>query len=203
MTQSSRSLHTRITLKMIRKLSLFALLIVTACGGDHVGLTSTQQVYEVVMNGRLQDPLREIVILGDTEAQAIVGRKVDDLSFHIETAGNVPKELVADLILSASESEPLDWQPVMVNAKFVRKADISGNPNWRSREFAESFLAKYPDHQEFYALSDVAVSQDERKAVLLVSYFCPVMCGSGEFLVYLEKSGMQWSIVGSSAFWIT
>jgi hypothetical protein len=72
-TQSSRSLHSPITLHMIRKLSLFALLIVAACDAEHAGLTSAQQVYEVAMNEHLQDPVREIVILSDTEAQAIAG----------------------------------------------------------------------------------------------------------------------------------
>ena len=59
---------------MIRKLSLFALLIITGCGGDQVVLTPKQQVHEVIMNERLQDPLREVIIVRDTQAQALIGR---------------------------------------------------------------------------------------------------------------------------------
>ena len=119
----------------------------------------------------MQDPLREVIVLSDTEAQALVGNGIEDLSYHIETAGNAPAELVERLIASAGESKPLNWQPVMINAKFVRRADISSHASWHSREFAESFLAKYPDQSEFYGLSEVAVSQNGREAVLLVSYF--------------------------------
>lgn len=182
---------------------LLTSIVLGSCGGNDVGLTPAQQVYEVVIYERIQDPTREVIVLRDTESQALVGRTINDLAFHIGVAGDPPAQLIERLIVAAGQSKPLNWHPVLINAKFVSKADISNHPSWSSREFSESFLAKYPDHSEFYALSDVAVAENGREAVLLVSYFCPAMCGSGEFLVYLQKSGLEWNIVGSSVFWTT
>ena len=183
--------------------AIFALVFITGCGSADGGLTPTQQVYEVIMNERMQDPLREVIILSETEGQLLADANIEGLAYHIELAGGVPDNLVVLLIASANESKALNWQPVMVNAKFVKKDDISSHLNWGSMEFWESFFGKFPDQNEFYGLSDVAFNYDYSEAALLVSYFCPVMCGGGQFLVYLEKSDMQWNIVGSSAFFIT
>ena len=138
--------------------TIFALVFITGCGSADVGLTPTQQVYEVIMNKRMQDPLREVIILSETEGQLLADANIEGLAYHL---------------------------------------------NWGSMEFWESFFGKFPDQNEFYGLSDVAFNDDYSEAALLVSYFCPVMCGGGQFLVYLEKSDMQWNIVGSSAFFIT
>ncbi len=183
------------------------LLMIAACDGDPVGLTPAQQVYEVVMNERLQDPLREVILLDETQAPYLVDKDVESVQTVARLSGDVPDALMQSLIASAQTHRPLDWQPVMVNARLVSRDQIGsvesvGDP-WRSREFWENFRSRFPEHSEFYALSSVAFNDDYSEAALVVSYYCSAMCGSGEFLVYLEKDGMAWKRIGSSFFWTT
>ena len=184
-----------------------ALVLVLAtflgCEGRAVGITSTHQIYEVVMNERMQDALTEVIVLRHTEAKALVDSDEDDLRSHIEREANVPDEIVDQLFKSAERSVELGWQPAMINASFVGKDEISSDSDWRSPRFAEDFLTKYPEHRQFYALSEVAFNEDRTKAAVVLSYFCPAMCGGGESLYDLEKVGMEWQIAGGVVFWIT
>ncbi len=182
---------------------LAVLLFGAGCSRGDVGLTPSQQVYEVVMNERMQDALTEVIVLSHTEAQYLREGSKDELWSYIQREVNMPDALLDRLFESAETSVELEWSPVMINAKFVDKAEISSESNWRSRKFAEDFRAAFPEHQEFYALSDVALSDDQLEAALVLSYYCPAMCGSGEFLLYFKKTGMEWNIEGFTVFWIT
>jgi len=82
--------------------TIFALVFITGCGSADVGLTPTQQVYEVIMNERMQDPLREVIILSETEGQLLADANIEGLAYHIELAGGVPDNLVELLIASAN-----------------------------------------------------------------------------------------------------
>lgn len=188
---------------LVSGIILSLLLVGAGCGDEGIGLTPTQQIYEVVMNERIQDALTEVVVLSHTEAQYLREGNKDELRSYIQKEVKVPSDLLDRLFESAETSVELDWSPVMINAKFVDKAEISSDSNWHSRKFGEDFRAAYPDRQEFYALSDVALSDDQTEAALVLSYYCPAMCGSGEFLIYLKKTGMEWKTEGGTFFWIT
>ncbi|MDJ0710172.1 MAG: hypothetical protein QNJ14_07285 [Woeseiaceae bacterium] len=182
---------------------LTVLLFGAGCSSEDVGLTPTQQVYEVVMNERMPDALTEVIVLSRTEAQYLREGNKDELRSYIQREVNVPDALLDRLFESAETSVALDWSPVMINAKFVDKAEISSDSNWSSRQFGQDFRAAFPEHQEFYALSDVALSDDQSEAAVVLSHYCPVMCGSGEYLLYLKKTGIEWNVEGGTFFWIT
>ncbi len=159
------------------------------------------------MNQRLQDPLREVIFLDKTQAPALIDEDVESVSNIARLAGGVPDALMRGLIESARSARPLDWRPIMVNARFVTEKELGGG--YRSGqgthriEFWEEFRSSFPQHTEFYALSSVVFNDDYSEAALVMSYYCPAMCGSGEFLLYLEKHGMTWKTVGGTFFWTT
>lgn len=184
--------------------AILALALVVGCSDDrHGGLTPTQQVYEVVFNARAQDALTEVLILSHTEAQYLRGKDSADLRSYIQREVPISDDMLDQLFESSEQSVELDWQPVMINATFIRKADISTEEDWTSRKFAEDFRAAYSRDEQFYAVSDVVFNDDYTKAALVLSYFCPELCGGGEFLLYLERTGMEWKTTAGTFFWIT
>ena len=182
---------------------LAVLLFGAGCTAEDAGPTPIQQVYEVVMNERIRGALTEVIVLSHTEAQYLREGNKDELRSYIQQEVDAPDALLDQLFESAESSTEIDWSPVMINAKFVDKVEISSDSDWRSRQFAEDFRAAFPEHREFYALSDVALSDDQSEAALVLSYYCPAMCGGGEFLLYLKKTGMEWNVEGGALFWIT
>lgn len=180
-------------------------IIFAGCSDPPAGLTPEQQVYEVVMNDRLQDALTEVILLSRTEAQYLQDKDNEpvQLRAYIHSQIEVPDELLERLFEANRTNRRLDWQPIMINAKFVDKAQISAETDWRTRQFAKDFYAEFPEHHEFYALSKVAFNDERTEAALVLSYFCPALCGGGEFLIYLEKIGMQWIIKDGMFFRIT
>ncbi len=167
------------------------------CSGEKVGIHPTHQVYEVLLNEVVADPMRPIKVLDQTEAQILRGASYDEIAEHLQSNGPIPVALLRDLVESANQSKSLEWNPVLVNATFISKSAISKNENWASREFSEAFWSAYPDDPTFYALSDVAFDKSYTKAVVLYSFYCPVMCGAQETVIYLEKHGPIWSIIRS------
>jgi len=179
--------------------------IVVACVDPRAGLTPEQQVYEVVMNDRLQDALTEVILLSHTEAQYLndEDNNSERIRAYVHSQIDVPDGLLDRLFVATRTDDRLDWQPVMINARFIDKCQVSIEKDWRTRQFAEDFMARFPEHERFYALSKVAFDDNGTKAAVILSYFCPALCGSGEFLIYLEKSGMQWTIEDRLFFWTT
>ena len=194
---------------MLTKRRIFAIVlcanaVLSGCGdGGSGGLTPTQQIYEVVMNDRMQDALTEVMILDHTEAQYLRGKSSESIRTYIQGQVPIADKMLDQLFESSEDSVELDWAPVMINAKFINKADISTESNWTSVKFREDFWAAYSRNDQFYALSEVAFNDDQTEAAVVLSYFCPVLCGGGEFLLYLEKTGMEWQTTGGLFFWIT
>ena len=183
--------------------TFICILAIVACTGEEAALTPTQQVYDVVMNERLQNARTEVIVLKRTESSYLHDEHDDELRSYIEREVPIPDALLSKLFESANTSTAIDWKPVMINAIFVDKTDISSESDWRSPKFAEDFRAAFPEQEEFFALSNVALSADQTEAALVLSHYCPAMCGSGEFLIYLKKIGMEWKIEGGTPFWVT
>ena len=100
--------------KRIIAIALCAFVVAAGCGeGGRGGLTPTQQVYEVVMNDRMQDALTAVMILSHTEAQYLRDKDSDDVRSYIQGEVPVSDEILDQLFESSENSVDLDWQPVI------------------------------------------------------------------------------------------
>jgi len=165
-------------------LILFAVFI-SACSFDKVGITLEDEVYEFVFNEIMQDASKEMVISDRHEYGIVVTETAASLKERYEELRTLPENLLNELLSNSEKQDVITWQPIMVNVNFI---DAS---------------SKQPESNNYHYISNVALNNKSKEAVLLVGYSCPALCGAHDTILYLRKKGVTWEIVKGVRLWVS
>lgn len=180
---------------------VFSLFVFFAgCSQKDARLSFEHQAYEFLFNEILQDSTHQILLSDRYSSGKAAGESAGELIETYKELTEFPQVLLKRFSEVSESTEKVDWNPIMVSAKY---ADMSDRPPSWSMAWWQDFEERNEGFYSYYSVSEVVVDSATLEAVFLFSYHCPALCGAHDTFVYLKKYGMEWRVVSARRLWVS
>lgn len=172
-----------------------------------------EQVYESVFHYITNSSVKKVYIANATDRYWFERNSIKDVQKYLQKSelAKMPDGLLESLYEKNSIPHVITWKPIMITSEFLpkeyalNKGKVGKGYNCLVNMNEGNIGIRINNHsyRSYFTISKAAITDDKKHALIKIGRHSAPMRGAGEWLLELEKIGLEWKVAGGLNFWIS